>query len=436
MEIMVEAVVNLYQGSLIVYFFRNFFDGDKNVWADITCTLVAGGFLIVHEFCGWNISDTLVFLIGFVYMTLTHRGNIIWRIAGCIMLAATWTISMTIVNLGVSFLFNVDTSVIETFDFGERLLYVVSCNALLTVVTFFISKIVHQKVQVGMTKIASLLFMLLLFSEWFTAELAFVFLSKGARDSTATILFCAFLLATIMITLFLYDYLCRTIEHSFEVESNVRMIVEAQQHQGDLRVLYQTLLKSQHDLKHKIATVEAIIESGDDYNNHNIHEILDEAVSTNVFLTGNEMVDAILSAKKAAMDRVGLVFRYQAYPLQNLPLDTVTFCVLISNLLDNAIQEGEKLDSEMRRQQPIDFGFSRSMDMFMITCSNPTVEECVDISPSRLASMKLYGHGYGIESIRKTVQYYHGRCMFSSEEYRFKAVLIIPMEEKNHDIKN
>ena len=97
--------------------------------------------------------------------------------------------------------------------------------------------------------------------------------------------------------------------------------------------------------------------------------------------------------------------------------------------MDNAIQEGEKLDSEMRRQQPIDFGFSRSMDMFMITCSNPTVEECVDISPSRLASMKLYGHGYGIESIQKTVQHYHGRCTFSSEEYRFKAILIIPMEE-------
>ena len=69
-------------------------------------------------------------------------------------------------------------------------------------------------------------------------------------------MFCVFLLAIILITLFLYDYLCRTIAHSFETESNARLIAEAQQHQGDLRILYQSLLKSQHDLKHKIATVE------------------------------------------------------------------------------------------------------------------------------------------------------------------------------------
>ena len=435
MEIMAEALVNLYQGFLIIYFFRNYFNGDKNIGADIVCSLVAGGFLIAHEFCGWNISDTLVFLIGFVYMTLTHRGSVIWRIAGCIMIAATWTISMTIVNMGVSYLFHIDTSLVESFDFSGRMLYLVSCNALLTVVTFFVSKIVHQKVQVGMTKSASLLFMLLLFSEWFTAESAFVFLSKGVRNGSATILFCAFILATIMITLFLYDYLCRTIEHSFEIESNARMIVEAQQHQGDLRVLYQTLLRSQHDLKHKIATVEASIKSGDDHDNYHIHKILEETISADVFLTGNEMVDAILSAKKAAMNKAGIVFRYQAYPLQNLPVDTVAFCVLISNLLDNAIQECEKLDSEIRRQQPIDFGFSRSMDMFIISCSNPTEKEHVDISPARLASMKLYGHGYGIESIRKTVQQCNGRCTFSSEAYRFKATLIIPMEEEDHDIR-
>ncbi len=429
MKIMVEALINLYQGYLIIYFFRNYFEGDKNTWADVICTLVAGGFLMAHEFCGWKVSDTLVFLIGFVYMTFTHRGNMIWRIAGCIMLAATWTISMAIVNRGVSFLWNVDPSTIKSFDFSGRLLYLVSCNAFLTLITFFISKIVQQKVQVGMTKSASLLFMLLLFSEWVTAELAFVFLSKNAGDSTGSVLFCVFLLAIILITLFLYDYLCRTIAHSFETESNARMIVEAQQHQGDLRILYQSLLKSQHDLKHKIASVEAAIESGDDHDSHHFYKILNEAITADVFLTGNEMVDAVLSAKKAAMDKAGIEFRYQAYPLQNLPVDTVTFCVLISNLLDNAIQECEKLDLEMRRKQPIDFGFSRSMDMFMITCSNPTEKENVDLSPPRLARMKLYGHGYGIESVRRTVEQHHGRCTFSSEAYRFKALLILPMEE-------
>ncbi len=428
MNIMVEALINLYQGYLIIYFFRNYFDGDKNTWADVICTLAAGGFLIAHEFCGWKVSDTLVFLIGFVYMTFTHRGNVIWRIAGCIMLAATWTISMAIVNWGVSSLCNVDPSMIESPDFTGRLLYLVACNAFLTLITFFISKIVHQQVQVGMTKSASLLFMLLLFSEWIIAELAFVFLSQSAGDSAGTISFCVFLLATILITLFLYDYLCRTIAHSFEMESNARMIAEAQQHQGDLRVLYQTLLRSQHDLKHKLATVEAIIESGDDHGSHLTHIILDDAISADVFLTGNEMVDAVLSAKKAAMDKAGIAFRYQAYPLQRLPVDTVIFCVLISNLLDNAIKESEKLDLETRQKQPIDFGFSRSMDMFTIICSNPTVKEHVDLSPSRLAAMKPYGHGYGIESIRNTVEQHNGRCIFSSEGFRFKALLILPME--------
>ena len=37
MNIMVEALINLYQGYLIIYFFRNYFDGDKNTWADVIC---------------------------------------------------------------------------------------------------------------------------------------------------------------------------------------------------------------------------------------------------------------------------------------------------------------------------------------------------------------------------------------------------------------
>ena len=429
MEIMVEALVNLYQGFLIIYFFRNLFDGEKNTWADAICSLAGGAFLIAHEFCGWTIPDTIVFLIGFVYMTLTHRGSIIWRIAGCIMLAAAWTISMAIVNLCGSFLFNFDIPSIKSAVPGSRLLYVVSCNAFLTLVTFFISKVVHQKARVGMTKQASLLFVLLLCSEWLTSELFFVYLSNRMMNHSVMLALCILLLATIVITLFLYDYLCRTIAHSFEVESNARMIVDARHHQGDLHVLYQTLLKSQHDLKHRLATVEAVIKSGNRHDDHYIHEMLEEVIPASVFLTGNDMVDAILSVKKTIMDKEGLVFQYQAYPLQCLPMDTVTFCILISNLLDNAIQESKKLTHDQKQQQAIDFGFSRSMDMFMITCSNPTVAEKVDISPRRLATMKPYGHGYGIDSVRKTVQEHNGRCSFVSEQYRFTVSVMLPMEE-------
>jgi len=429
MKFVVETIINLYQGFLIIYFFRNLFPGDDNTIPAIMCTVGAGVFLCLHEYFTWPFTDSIVFFAGFIYMTITHRGSWGWRILGCVLIATLWTACISIVNASVLFLFNIDNTALQAMNFTSRLLYVVTCNAFVSFATFVVVRIIREREYVRLIRSASVLFAVLLFSEWFATELTFTFVLNSMKNDISAILLCIFMLMMILMTMLIYDFLCKTVAHSFEVENNARMLEEARQHQGDLQIIYQSMLSAQHDMKHKIATIEAMMNEGESQDRTAIQEIMKESNGLKVFMTGDEMVDATLAVKKAGMDQLEIEFRYQAYPLQSLPMDSVSFCVLISNLLDNAIHETDRLPSSRKTERIIEFGFARSMDMFHVFCSNPTVNEKVDISEQNLASKKMLGHGYGLESIRTAIKKHNGRCDTKTGNYRFETSITIPMED-------
>lgn len=91
---------------------------------------------------------------------------------------------------------------------------------------------------------------------------------------------------------------------------------------------------------------------------------------SNEIITGCIAVDAILTAKRAIAEENGIVFALKPYPLQRLPINVADFCVLLSNLLDNAIEASMRILDDTASQKYIEISFARSWDMFYLSCSN------------------------------------------------------------------
>lgn len=96
------------------------------------------------------------------------------------------------------------------------------------------------------------------------------------------------------------------------------------------------MMAAQHDLRHRIQAAEQLLQGTSGQAADAASRLLDDDDTAARFMTGSMAVDAVLTAKAAAMDKAGIAFHFVPYPLYDLPMDETSFAILLSNLLDNA----------------------------------------------------------------------------------------------------
>lgn len=258
-------------------------------------------------------------------------------------------------------------------------------------------------------------------------ELLFAYSAINVTYSLLPIICTVCMLCIIILSVIIYDYFCSTVNRAVSAETKARMLVDSKIHQEDIKSVYQVLLKNQHDFKHRLAAAEALLNQQKGKPEESIRKLLSESrEGFDYFLTGNETMDAVLTAKKANAEANGITFLYQPYPLKFLPIDDVSFCILISNLLDNAIHEVSTIPASASKRY-VELKFAKSFDMFSIRCNNPTFEPSIDISKKTIKAKNVTGHGYGLESIRQTVEKNQGLIHIYTKDYLFSVEILLPM---------
>ncbi len=423
-----EIAINLYQGCLIVYFCDRFHSGKRNLPIAFLCALLAGAFLCIHQYYSFPFPDSVVFIFGYLYLHITKRSSIWGRFFCCILLTVIWIATSMVFISVLQYVFHFDSEAI--FSTGKmRAMFLLTFNILITVVLFLICNVLRRRQPTRMPFSCSLLFTILLMGEWFTSELLFSYITQNAV-STEPLLFYSILslLCILIFSIVLYEFFCIILIRAIHAENQSRMLADSQKHQQELKNMYQVLLKNQHDFKHRLSIAEALISTKKDSSKKAISELLSEnKCQNNFFLTGNESVDALLTVKKEIAEVNGIEFRYVPYPLNRLPIDDVAFCILVSNLLDNAIQEQLRF-TDMTATRYVELKFSKSRDMFFISCINPTVEEKIDLSFSNIQKKQNNGHGFGLASIRQTIEENQGIIRIEFDEHLFKVNIMIPVE--------
>ncbi len=184
-----------------------------------------------------------------------------------------------------------------------------------------------------------------------------------------------------------------------------------------------------HDVMNNLACVSALLQEGkqgeaERYLGNMLGEI--HAFSPKV-ITGDEMLDCIISVKWEQMVEEGIVFKADGVLDRGLNWEPIDICTVFSNALDNAIEACQKVSGK----KEILLSLKRTKNFYYIEIKNSMNKELVNIDDIRsgkpFTTKKAKDiHGFGLESIKKIVHNHNGELELVTDEEYFILRIIIP----------
>ena len=180
-----------------------------------------------------------------------------------------------------------------------------------------------------------------------------------------------------------------------------------------------------HDLKHQIALLRS--EIGNDQKLDYLDQVEREIRSYEAQnKTGNEVLDAILTGKSLYCAEHGITMTAVADGHALDFMSVMDLSALFGNALDNAIEAAEQVPDP--EQRLIVLSVSQQKGFVKMQFRNRYESgETITSLPATTKNDKRY-HGYGLKSIRSTVEKYGGSVAVHGEDGWFELGILIPHE--------
>lgn len=194
----------------------------------------------------------------------------------------------------------------------------------------------------------------------------------------------------------------------------------------EVESMYTKMRGWRHDYHNHIQALQAsmALEKYDDVNTY-LRQLNDDLTNVDtVIKTGRVMVDAILNGKLNIAAQNDIPVNAKAKIPEGTPVSDVDLCVIIGNLLDNAVEENKKLPPEDRF---IRIYIGQKNTQFYLAITNASGKKR-QRHGGLFASSKGSDHGFGLARVESIVKKYDGLFSADSEDGGFTAEILIPLE--------
>lgn len=420
-----DIMMSVYQAGLIVYVLKKqFVQKQHSILWEISCVLLTACLLTLIQVLQLSVPDSLMFLIPLVYVKITTHESFLTCAFGVIVDAFLFMGTLSLVSSLFDIQIEMNGKVLAASN-ETMLIYGLTGNVAITAVLSIAARINRVKNVIKQQELALFLLMLVfcfIISECFFAARV----TKDYHLSLVVGSICAFIL--MILTIILYEHMIKSAKKQKQIEMAAQTMQLSTEHQGELEKIYKHMLSEQHDLRHRIAVAEEMLNamSLKEEERNKVLYLLKNDSHPRVFLTGSMATDAILTVKAAIMESAGIKFTVTEYPLNNLPLSEQQFCVLLGNLLDNAI-EGVMALPATAGSRNVYLTFSKVWDMLFITCCNDAdlsnIRRRGDTFLSTKTNPEL--HGFGIDNMRNIVETAGGTIEFNLSNDQFTVEIMI-----------
>lgn len=194
-----------------------------------------------------------------------------------------------------------------------------------------------------------------------------------------------------------------------------------QKYYAEVDNMYAKMRGWRHDYRHHIQTMKVHAAHGEYEEIDKYLDMLDDDLTNveTVVKTGNRMADAILNSKLSLATKREIQVKAEANIPVSLTVSELDLCIIIGNLLDNAIDACMELPPE-----------ERLIRIYMEMKGNYLYLALTNTAGGRkkksLASTKGEGHGFGISRIDAIVQKYGGYVTRASEDGAFSTEVLLP----------
>ncbi len=195
----------------------------------------------------------------------------------------------------------------------------------------------------------------------------------------------------------------------------------------EMNQLYMTMRGWRHDYHNHMQKIRAhlALREYDQVQEYiNLMETELDAVDIR-YKSGNTGVDAMLNSKLTLAEKKGLRIKCDAELPKKLSCNPVDLCVLLGNLIDNAIEACEKMDPSQDRFIRIYMCVRKKQ--FYLSVSNATSEVIRKLDKEYITN-KRGNHGNGLRRINKVVEKNNGFINRQNEPGVFATEVMLPLE--------
>ncbi len=194
----------------------------------------------------------------------------------------------------------------------------------------------------------------------------------------------------------------------------------------EVESMYTKMRGWRHDYHNHIQAMQASMALGKyDEVNEYLRSLNDDLTNVDSTVkTGRVMVDAILNGKMNIAAQNSIPVNAKAKIPEHTPVSDVDLCVIIGNLLDNALEENRKLPEGDRF---IRIYIGRKNTQFYLAITNAAGKK-KEKSAGIFGSTKGTEHGFGLKRVKSIVKKYGGLFSADSEDGGFTAEILIPLQ--------
>ena len=142
------------------------------------------------------------------------------------------------------------------------------------------------------------------------------------------------------------------------------------------------------------------------------------------YATGNASLDAILASKLSIAEKEDIRINCKAEIGGNLPIEDIDLCVIIGNLIDNAVESCRKMPKDTERFLRIYLCIRKKQLYLAVT--NSTCEAVRKLDAEYISN-KRGDHGHGLKRIDLVVEKYNGYIKRANEPGVFSTEIMLPL---------
>lgn len=196
-------------------------------------------------------------------------------------------------------------------------------------------------------------------------------------------------------------------------------------HYEEVKSVYLDMRGWRHDYHNHLQSIKAYLEMGqlDGMRNY-LNQLEHDLVQVDHLLkTGNLMVDAILNSKLTIAKQRHIQIQCKAIAPETMSIRDTDLCVILGNLMDNAMEACGKVTEEERFIR-IYIDIVRKQFYISITNAAPQV---LSFEEQNYISNKRGNHGHGMKRVQLSVDKYDGYLNLKNEAGVFVSELMIPL---------
>lgn len=194
----------------------------------------------------------------------------------------------------------------------------------------------------------------------------------------------------------------------------------------EIENMYMTMRGWRHDYHNHLQSLKGYLKLGETAKMEAYLKDLEtdlDSIDT-LYHSGNLQVDAILDAKLAIAKKDEISIKCDAALPPSLHVNEIDLCVIIGNLLDNAIESCRKVDQKEDRFIRVYLGVLKKQ--LYISVANAT-SESVKIRTDTYFSSKRGDHGHGLKRVDQVVEKYEGYLNRQNEPGVFATEILLPL---------